>query len=321
MLMGLLQKIRRHAAVASGNFEAMFSGVDIPPLPLAVQRLISEINKEHPDIDELTKMISSAASIAANVIKTANSSYYSPRTPVTEIRQAVMFLGLKNIRSMTTAYAVMDALPKPRANVFDHEAFWIDSLLRAVLARGFASNTMKDRSAEVFTVSLISDIAIPVLLSVWSEYYSPVVVEWQNSPKRLSQIEREHFGWDHAQAGAWMVQSWGFPDELICCIGSHNLTLAEIEKLGLTNTIVAPMAIAALSSSVLKANTERNKATYQEAFRVMGISREEYTATLSAVKKELNETLSLFKLSDRGAFYILDQLASFGQTESQVCCP
>jgi HD-like signal output (HDOD) protein len=60
--------------------------------PLAVQRLITEINKDDPDLDELAKLISSATGIAAKVIKTVNSSYYSPRSPVTQIKQAAMFL-------------------------------------------------------------------------------------------------------------------------------------------------------------------------------------------------------------------------------------
>jgi HD-like signal output (HDOD) protein len=90
--MGIFQKIRRHAAIAGGDFNAIFKGIDIPPLPLAVQRLITEINKDDPDLDELAKLISSATGIAAKVIKTVNSSYYSPRSPVTQIKQAAMFL-------------------------------------------------------------------------------------------------------------------------------------------------------------------------------------------------------------------------------------
>lgn len=317
--MGFIQKIRRHAAVAAGNFDTMFNGVEIPPLPLAIQRLLAEINKDDPDIDELTKMISVATSIAANVIKTVNSSFYSPRTPVTEIRQAVMFLGLKKISSMATAYAVMDAIPKPKSNIFDHEAFWIDSLFKAVLSRSFASTMQKNRSEEVFTASLISDIAIPILLCVWDEYYTPLVTEWLGSQKRLSQIEREHFGWDHALAGAWIVQSWGFPDELVCCLGSHNLALSEIEELGMADTIVVPLAIAALSPSVLKIDSGRNKAMYDQAIGVLGISQNELVEMLTVVKNELGEALTLFGLSDRGTFGIIEEVISFAQLEGQEC--
>ena len=114
-----------------------------------------------------------------------------------------MFLGLNNIRSLAMAYAAMEAIPKPKGDIFDHEAFWIDSLLRAFLSRSFASVSFnKDQCEEAFTAALIADVALPVLLSVWNDYYAPILGEWSQSSKHLSQLEREHFGWDHAQAGA-----------------------------------------------------------------------------------------------------------------------
>lgn len=313
--MGLIQKIRRHAAIASGHFDAMFKGLEIPPLPISVQRLITEINKDNPDIDTLTQLISSATGVATKVIKTVNSSYYRPRSPVTEIKQAVMFLGLKNIRSLVMAYAAMESVPKPEGDLFDHESFWIDSLVRAFLSRSFAAALYsKDHGEEAFAATLIADVALPVLLCVWSEHYAPIIMEWRHSPKQLSQLEREQFGWDHSQAGASVVQSWGFPDELACYIGAHNLTMTEIQKLELDDTIAVPIAIAALSASVLKQNSENNHAMFAVALQVLAITAEEFILLIHTVQQSLNEMLGLFGLPDRGANDALDQLAGYAQT-------
>ncbi len=319
-LMGLIKKMRRHAAMASGNFNSMFKGVEIPPLPVAVQRLISEINKDDPDIDELTRLISSATGIAAKVIRTVNSSFYSPRSPVTEIKQAVMFLGINNIRSLSMAYAAMEAIPKPKGNLFDHEAFWIDSLLRAFLSRSFAGAISKEAAGEAFTASLISDVALPVLLSTWSEYYAPVITQWNQSPKHLSELERAHFGWDHAQAGAYIVQSWGFPDELVCYIGAHNLSMDEINNLELDDTIVVPMAVAAQSASVLQHDAGRNQRMYETALGALNLTPAEFAEMITLVKNSFNDILSLFGMSNRGADDALDQLASVAQPPDQECC-
>jgi hypothetical protein len=35
--------------------------------------------------------------------------------------------------------------------------------------------------------------------------------EWNQSARRLSEIEHEHFGWDHAQAGAWIIHNSNLP--------------------------------------------------------------------------------------------------------------
>lgn len=318
--MGILKKLRRHAAMASGNFSVMFKDVEIPPLPIAIQRLISEINKENPDIDELVKLISSATGIASKVIQTVNSSYYSPRSPVTQIRQAVMFLGIKNIRSLTMAFTAMEAIPRPKGNVFDHEAFWIDSLLRAFLSRRFAGTLSKEAAEEAFTASLISDIALPVLLSIWGEYYTSIITDWMDSPKNLSELEREQFGWDHAQASAWIVQSWGFPDELVCYIGAHNLTMDKIKELELEDTIVVPMAVAAQAASILKQDAQRNKAMCEAVIGVLNISPGEFVQMITSVDNDLGEVLSLFGLTDRGVHETLAQIASYaGPLDRKLC--
>jgi len=319
--MGLIQKFRRHAAVSGGDFAAMFKGVEIPPLPTAIQRLITEINKDNPDIDELAKVISSATGIASKVIQTVNSSYYSPRSPITKIKQAVMFLGLNNIRSLAMAYAAMEAIPKPKSDIFDHEAFWIDSLLRAFLSRSFASvHFDKDAAEEAFTATLIADVALPVLLSVWSDYYAPIVEEWSQSSSHLSELEREHFRWDHAQAGAWIIQSWGFPDELVVYIGAHNLTMIEIEKLELGDTIAVPMALASLCSSVLRQDAERNQAMAQVAMQVLELSPDMFARMIHEIQVGLVDILSLFGLTNRGAIDALEQLADLVQPMDEEAC-
>jgi len=149
--MGLLKKLRRHAAVARGDFGMLFKDVKIPPLPAAVNRLIAEINRSEPDIDRLVQLISSDPEITAKVIKTVNSSLYSPRVPVADAKRAVTLLGLAQIRSIVLAFATMDALPKPKGNLFNHNAFWIDSLLRAILARALSRKLFSGQMDEVFT--------------------------------------------------------------------------------------------------------------------------------------------------------------------------
>lgn len=306
--MGILKKIRRHAAVASGDFGAMFKGLEIPALPVAVNRLIAETNKDDPDIDYLARLISSETGMAAKVIQTVNSAYYGFRSPISDIKRAVMLMGLKKIRSLALAYGTMDALPAPNGDLFDHEAFWNDSLLRAFLTRAFAEPSFESQADEAFTAALLADVAVPILLSVWGDYYTPIVKEWFNSTKRLSQIEREHFGWDHAQAGAWIVQSWGFPDELVCYIGSHCLSLPEIEKFELDQTLAVPMSIAANCASVLRPDATRAAYICELAYKHLGLTDETFLNRINGIQGAVNDIIDIFELSNRGVDSILDQL-------------
>lgn len=306
--MGIFSKIRRHAAVASADFPSMFKEVEIPPLPAAATRLIAEINQPEPDINELVKLVSSAPGIAAKVVKTVNSSLFALRCPVTNVKQAVTLLGLGHIRSIALVYATMDGLPKPGGDLFDHEAFWTDSLLRAMLCRSFSKKRYGRQVEDAFTASLLADVAVPVLLSAWQEYYEPVIQAWKQGCKRLSEIEGEHFGWDHAQAGAWIVQSWDFPEEMVCYIGMHNVSWEKIREHELEDTIVVPMALARISPSVLRPNGGDSGCLFDAAAQWLSMSRADFVDSLTEVRESFAEIAGLFGLSDRNANRILDDL-------------
>lgn len=308
--MGFLEKLRGHAAIARGDFGTLFKDIKIPPLPAAVNRLIAEINRSEPDIDQLVKLISSDPEIAAKVIKTVNSSLYSPRIPVGDVKRAVTLLGLAQVRSIVLAYATMDALPKPKGDFFNHSAFWVDSLLRAILARELSRTHFNSQIDEVFTASLLAELAVPVLLCAWQAYYEPLVKEWETDPKRLSELEREHFGWDHAQAGAWILQSWDFPEEMVCYIGAHNISMEKIREHGLQGSIVVPMAIAACAPSVLKPDPEPAVRVFQAAAGWLEIDVDQIAAAIVEAKNTLAELLEFFELSDQKSATILDELLS-----------
>ena len=320
--MNFLKKIRRHAAIATGNFAEIFKDVEIPPLPKAVTRLIQEINSPDPDIDRLAELISSTAGIAAKVIQTVNSALFALKMPVTNVKHAVNLLGIQQIRSITLACATMEALPKPKSAFFDPEAFWSDSLLQAMLSRSFAKKLFQKQAEDVFTASLLTDVALPVLLCIWSEYYEPVIMEWRQSSKRLSEIERQHFGWDHAQAGAWITQAWGFPEEVVCYLAAHNLSREEITELELADTFVSAIAIAAISPSVLKPDQERCANVFQEATQWLSLSSSTFVNCVNETKESLAEMMEIFALSNHNTTKILEDFliaADFENQEEGVC--
>ena len=319
--MGILAKIRRHAAVASADFGSMFKQVDIPPLPAAVTRLVAEINKPEPDIGQLEKLISSTSGITAKVLKTVNSSLFAPRMPISNVKHAVALLGFRNIRSIALGYATMEALPAPKGDFFDHEAFWTDSLIRAMLARAFSKKRFKPQQEDAFSASLLADAALPVLLHAWQEYYEPIVREWRESPRRLSEIEREHFGWDHAQAGAWIVQSWGFPEDMICYIGAHNLSWEKIEEHELEDTLAVPMAVATLVSSVLKPDPESAPHVLGAAVERLAMDIREFVQCVTDVKASLGEILELFGLSNGNAAIALNDLETAATERKKEVAP
>jgi len=305
---GILARIKRHAAVAKGNFASMFNEIDIPPLPSAITRLINELNMSEPDVNKLVRLISSEAGILAKLIKTVNSPLFGLRRPATNVRHAITLLGFKHVKSIVLAYATMEGIPKPDSAIFDHEAFWIDSLLKAMFARAMAKRSQVGNLDDTFTATLLNDIALPVLLTAWQEYYEPVVEHWKNSEMRLSDIERKQFGWDHGQAGAWIAQSWNLPEDMVCYIGGHNLEWEKMEELGLSETLAKASWVSALLPSVMKPNGARAHRMMEQAYTRLGIGPEKFSSCLAEVRHAVGEILALFELPLEKCAPVLDQM-------------
>ncbi|MHC4945657.1 MAG: HDOD domain-containing protein [Planctomycetota bacterium] len=312
--MGALSKIREHAAISSGNFSAMFKDAKIPQLPAAVACLIEEFNKEEPEIRRLTEIISSDLEVSTKILRTVNSALYGLPNQVKSIQNGIMLLGLRSIRTIALSYTLKASIPKPKGKLFDQEAFWTDSLLRALLARSLASHHTHVEKDETFTASLLSNLAIPVLLSTWGDYYSPVVEQWRDSNQRLSRLEREDFGWDHAQAGAWILKLWDFPDEMVGLIGAHSLSIEEIRQHGLGQTIALPVATASLLPSVLRPSLDDCKELIDRATENFSMTPIEFGYLIRDIGEKFEDIRDMFGLRDRNACNILESIC-------EVCDP
>lgn len=61
-------------------------------------RLMIAITKDEPDVEEIEQIISRDATLAYSLLKMVNSAYFALRNPATDVRQAVMILGLGQLR-------------------------------------------------------------------------------------------------------------------------------------------------------------------------------------------------------------------------------
>lgn len=310
MALKLIERIRRHASVASGNFERIFQGAEIPPLPAAISQLVVEVGRDEPDFQRIGKMVTALPDIAVKVLKTVNSAYYSLPNPVNNVMHAVTVLGLTNIRPLILSFAMKESLPVPSGNLFNQNAFWSDSLIKSLFARSFADRHCRGARDEAFTAMLLADVALPVLLSSWGEYYQTVTESWQYASKRLSVLERESFQWDHAQAGAWILQQWEFPVELVCFVGLHNTSAEKLAELELTASVALPVIVAASTPSTLQPDPARAGLMIDMAMQQFGLDEDEMASLLGEVRRGYHEFSELFGLphfSGDGIFDLLEQ--------------
>jgi len=301
MIRDFFNKIGRHAAVACGNFERIFENTEsLSPLPTQTMQLLREVNSESPDFDRIDTMLTSTPEIAAYILRMVNSAASGVPHEIKNVRHAMAMLGLRRIKQLITSASVVTSLPQPSSTLFDRQKFWTDSLVTALLARSLTRHTFAEYEEEVFISTLLSEMAIPVLLVDWEEYYAPVLREWQEDTRRLWNIEQAYFGWDHSQAAVWLAQQWGFPEEMVSLIGTHTLSVDLLTGHDLDRTPAASIALAAGFPSMLKNVKLSLVDSAMNVAYILGIPASELATDVTRIEEQYEDMREMLGLPKQG---------------------
>jgi HD-like signal output (HDOD) protein len=78
------------------DLERSLLGIEIPPCPEILLRIMAEMHKEEPDYHRLSDMISADVALAAGLIKTTNSPFFARSQRARSVHDALTILGLRN---------------------------------------------------------------------------------------------------------------------------------------------------------------------------------------------------------------------------------
>ena len=178
---------------------------------------------DDPDSDnrQVAKLVSTDPVVCARILKLANSAFYGlPRT-VSEIQEAVMYLGTGMISALVLTIHIYRQLPIPGFNI---ETFWKHSMTVSALARQTARQAgcpAREISA-ASTAGLLHDMGQLVFLSNLPERYFPLFRQAGNDEHQLVELEEEAFGVDHAELCAHLLSLWQLPDSVVEAVAGHH---------------------------------------------------------------------------------------------------
>ena len=109
-------------------------------------RLVVAVTREEPDIHEIEQIVSTDVTLSYSLLKIANSAYFVRRTQTTSIQQAIVTLGLSQLKRWVYLLSAGD---QDEAHLSDSEEFIKISFMRA----SFASELQKYVKKPVLTRS------------------------------------------------------------------------------------------------------------------------------------------------------------------------
>ena len=207
-----LEELRR--ILVTGQLPAM------PHSALSVLKLENDITKVN--IGDLVRPIEADPGLAVQVLKFLNSSAFGFQSTIANIRQGVALVGIRIVKNFVLWKAVFSLIPKSKTGTFDVGMLWQDSLRRAMFARYLLLETKKGDPEMAFAGALLQDMAVPLILKLKAADYAPLLDSLpKKKGKRLSELEDEYFGWNHADASLILGQHWKLPEILIDLTSNH----------------------------------------------------------------------------------------------------
>jgi HD-like signal output (HDOD) protein len=205
------------------TFEEMQQSLDkieIPPCPGIVTQVMTEAQKDAPDINKLTKLISGDVGMSAFAIKLSNSALFRRGAMTDNVAQAIARLGTRNIVCIVVATALRNSLSDGLPEEF-LESFW-SRAGNAAMATGMVARKLRGIPADLaYTFGLFHDAAIPVMMRRFPDYQE-MMDEAHEAHILLPVAEDARYHCTHAVVGALLARNWGLQDMLVAAIRFHH---------------------------------------------------------------------------------------------------
>jgi putative nucleotidyltransferase with HDIG domain len=196
---------------------------DLPTLPAAALAVMRETDSETGSAQSVGRYLAQDGALAARVLRLANSSYYGLSRSVMDVTDAVVVLGMRNVRNLALVASTYPWMNKPLKGyaLAPHE-MWRHSFGVAVAASLAGAKSRRVSPEEAFVAGLLHDLG-KTAISVWLENKLPAmlrIAEREGLP--FDAVERKVLGYDHMEVGAHMAESWNLPQTLVDVMRYHH---------------------------------------------------------------------------------------------------
>lgn len=171
-------------------------------------------------MDEVIEMVSEDQSLASQVLKVANSSYYAGLSSIATIKDAIVRLGAQEVANMVMMASQFELYRSENEYLNSSmQKLWLHSLACATGAKWLAVKTgYVNLAAESFMGGLLHDIGQLALLKVLDDIHRSKQSKVIFSDTLINEILARM----HEDVGYRLLKSWSLPDPYCSIAVNHH---------------------------------------------------------------------------------------------------
>jgi putative nucleotidyltransferase with HDIG domain len=188
--------------------------VELPSFPDVAVRVRKVLADEHVSNDQIARVVSSEAGLAARVFTLANSvALNRSGRSIADLKTAVNRIGHNHVRTAAVSFAIsqLRRAASLRPIAAELEQLWQEATMVAALSFTIASRSGVNAD-ESMLAGLLHNVGKIYILARANRHDSLF-----KDPAALAQVMRD---W-HANVGKAIVENWGFPEHICEAVAEH----------------------------------------------------------------------------------------------------
>lgn len=197
----------------------------LPVLKTTYDSIIRCADPKHGNLRALADIIHRDAGMSASVLRLVNSSFFCTKSHIKDIYHAITLIGTDTLKALAISANFFNFLRPKYIDDFSIYEKWDHSLRTSFYARDLSHISGFDPKIcdNMLIAGLLHDIGKLTLAENMPEKYIQAIKD-----TTAGKYDAEHhsetaiFAVSHAEAGAYLLNIWGFEDEIIDSILLHH---------------------------------------------------------------------------------------------------
>lgn len=193
----------------------------LPAVPRIYAKLQALVEDDAVTVGEVARLISTDSAISARILHIVNSAFFRLARRVTNIGQAVSYLGFTAIRNIAMSVEIFSQWSTTSGATIDPEK--LQSHAQVVTAAVGSLTAKTPIADDAMLAGLLHDIGYWILAQECPTELQAAVELARVSRIQLHEAEARTFGVSHAEIGAYLLGLWGLPYPVIEAVAHHHL--------------------------------------------------------------------------------------------------
>ena len=200
----------------------------LPAVPHKTAELLRLYSDPNGTIDQLAAFVSADPILAAQVMRHANSALFGLSGSVNTLEDAIFrVLGFDTVINLALGVVTARCFMLPQPGRLGAHNFWTQAVMSASfahkLARLVPGQPAAPRPGTAYLAALLHNIGYLVLAQLFRTEYFWLSKLVDAKPRiEVPKVERRLLGITHSELGAWLMEAWNMPEEVVTVIREHH---------------------------------------------------------------------------------------------------